>query len=386
MKPFGRIPSALPRSGIREIMDLAWATPGVIHLEVGQPDFDTPEHIVEAACRYARQGHTRYVPNAGIDEVREAAARYIQGKTGVPTDKENILVTQGAVLSVATAFLAILDAGDEILLPDPGWPNYSMAVTLMHGRPVFYSLSPERQFLPDLDELESLVTDRTKLILLCSPSNPTGQVHDKELTEKLVEFARRHELYVLADEIYAEIVFDGIAYTSAASFDTDGRVLLVTGMSKAYAMTGFRVGFTRAVPEYVELATKLQEPLVSCGVAFAQMAAVDALDGPQDSVGEMRDAYQARRDAALDVLREHGMYGYTPGGAFYLLIDISATGMGSRDFAIRLIEEEKVAVAPGSTFGEVCADHIRVSIASPEEKVREGIQRICRLVREISGA
>jgi aspartate aminotransferase/aminotransferase len=287
---------------------------------------------------------------------------------------------------VATAFLAILDAGDEILLPDPGWPNYSMAVTLMHGRPVFYSLSPERQFLPDLDELESLVTDRTKLILLCSPSNPTGQVHDKELTEKLVEFARRHDLYVLADEIYAEIVFDGVAHTSAASFDTDGRVLLVTGMSKAYAMTGFRVGFTRAVPEYVELATKLQEPLVSCGVAFAQMAAVDALDGPQDSVGEMRDAYQARRDAALDVLREHGMYGYTPGGAFYLLIDISATGMGSRDFAIRLIEEEKVAVAPGSTFGEVCADHIRVSIASPEEKVREGIQRICRLVREISGA
>ena len=367
-------------------MDLAWATPGVIHLEVGQPDFDTPEHIVEAACHYARQGHTRYVPNSGIDEVREAAARYIQRKTGVPTGKENILVTQGAVLSVATAFLAVLDAGDEVLLPDPGWPNYSMAVTLMHGQPVFYSLRPEAQFLPDLDELESLVTDRTKLILLCSPSNPTGQVHGRELTEKLVDFARRHDLYVLADEIYAEIVFDGVAHTSAASVDTDGRVLLVTGMSKAYAMTGFRVGFTRAVPEYVELASKLQEPLVSCGVAFAQMAAVDALDGPQDSVGEMRDAYQERRDAALSILRDNDLYDYTPGGAFYLLVDISSSGLGSRDFAIRLIETEKVAVAPGSTFGEVCADHIRVSIASPEEKVREGLQRLCRLVGELSSA
>ena len=157
-------------------------------------------------------------------------------------------------------------------------------------------------------------------------------------------------------------------------------------MSKAYAMTGFRVGFTRAVPEYVELATKLQEPLVSCGVAFAQMAAVDALDGPQDSVGEMRDAYQERRDAALSILRDNGLYDYTPGGAFYLLVDISSSGLGSRDFAIRLIETEKVAVAPGSTFGEVCADHIRVSIASPEEKVREGLQRLCRLVGELSSA
>ena len=159
------------------------------------------------------------MPNAGIDEVREAAARYIQGRTGVSTQKENVLVTQGAVLSVATAFLAVLDAGDEVLLPDPGWPNYSMAVTLVRGRAVFYSLCPERKFLPDLDELETLVTDRTKLILLCSPSNPTGQVHGRELTERLVEFARRHDLYVLADEIYAEIVFDGVDHASAASFD-----------------------------------------------------------------------------------------------------------------------------------------------------------------------
>jgi aspartate aminotransferase len=379
MKPFAAAPSAIPRSGIREIMDLAWATPGAIHLEVGQPDFDTPEHIVEATCRYAREGHTRYVPNAGVDPLREAAAKYVQGKTGVATEPGNILVTQGAVLSVATAFLSLTDPGDEVLLPDPGWPNYSMAVPLFQGKSVFYDVRPENNFLPDPEQIESLITPRTKLLLLCSPSNPTGQVHDAALTAALMDVARRHDLWVLADEIYGEIVFDE-KHVSCASHDPDERVLLVTGLSKSFAMTGYRVGFTRACREYVELASKLQEPLVSCGVGFSQMAAADALNGPQQCVIDMKNAYRQRRDAALEVLREYDMYRYTPGGAFYLLVDISASGMGSLDFCHELIREHKVAVAPGSTFGEVCADHVRISIASPEENVREGLKRICEMV------
>ncbi|MFH1568602.1 MAG: aminotransferase class I/II-fold pyridoxal phosphate-dependent enzyme [Gemmatimonadota bacterium] len=385
MKPFARVPSQIPRSGIREIMDLAWATPGVIHLEVGQPDFDTPEHIVEATCRYVREGYTRYVPNAGVRELREAAARYVERHAGVPTRAENILVTQGAVLSMATAFLSLLEAGEEVLLPDPGWPNYSMAVPILHGRSVYYHLRPEDQFRPDPAQIESLITPRTKVLLLCSPSNPTGQVLDAAMTAELLELARRHDLYVVADEIYSDIIFDG-EFTSAARFDTDERVILITGMSKSYAMTGYRVGFTRARPDFIELASKLQEPLVSCGVGFAQMAAVVALDGPQECVGQMRDAYRERRDAALEVLREYGLYRYTPGGAFYLLVDISSTGMPSRDFALKLIAEKKVAVAPGSTFGQVCADHVRISIASPVDKVREGLRRICEMVREHSAA
>ena len=383
MKPFAGTPAALPRSGIREIMDLAWATEGVIHLEVGQPDFDTPDHIVEAACRSVREGHTKYVPNAGVAELRQAVARYLQRRTGVPTDMEQILVTQGAVMSIATAFLALVEPDEEVLLPDPGWPNYSMALTLLHGRPVYYNLRPEDRFLPDVAELEALVTSKTKLMLLCNPSNPTGQVFDAEMTRQLMEFARRHDLYVVADEIYSEIVFDS-AHASTLPFDEDGRVILVTGMSKAYAMTGFRVGFTRAGRDYVELAAKLQEPFVSCGVGFAQMASVDGLDGPQDSVGIMRDTYRARRDVALEVLREFDLYRYTPGGAFYLLVDISSTGMDSRDFALRLIEEQKVAVAPGSTFGETCADHVRISFASPEENVREGLRRLCTAIHDFA--
>lgn len=386
MKPFAKIPAGIPRSGIREVMDLAWEAEKegpVIHLEVGQPDFATPEHIIDATCTHVRAGHTKYVPNAGVDPLRQAAARYFARKTGVATDSENILVTPGAVMSVATAFMALLEIGDEVLLPDPGWPNYSMAVPLVHGTSVFYSLRPENQFLPDLDELERLVTPRTKLLLLCTPSNPTGQVYDADTMAALMEFARRRDLWVLSDEIYGEIVFDQ-AHASALPHDIDGRTLIVSGMSKSYAMTGYRVGFTRACPEYIELAAKLQEPLISCGSGFSQLASAEALDGSQDCVEEMRQAYKRRRDVALEVLRAHDLYQYTPGGAFYLLIDISASGMDARAFTFELIHKKRVAVAPGSTFGELSARHVRISIASSEENIREGVTRICELIGERS--
>ena len=385
MKPFSERALQIPRSGIREIMALSAEVEGVIHLEVGQPDFSTPYSIVEATCRYVREGHTKYVANAGVTELRDAAARYFQNKTGVETKVENVLVTPGAVMSVATAFMALLDPGDEVLLPDPGWPNYQMGVSLLLGTPVYYDLRPENQFFPSLEQLERLVTPQTKLLLLCTPSNPTGQVYGHDLMQKLMDFACRHDLYVLSDEIYGEIVFDG-DHASALSYDTDERTLIVSGMSKSYAMTGFRVGFTRAATDYVELATKLQEPIVSCGVGFAQLAAAEALDGPQDDVRSMCSAYRARRDVALEVLREHGLYRYSPGGAFYLLVDISSTGTDSRDFALDLLKEKKVAVAPGNTFGEMCRDHIRISVASSEENIREGLLRICAMIQERSPA
>lgn len=385
MKPFAAVATTLPRSGIREIMALSAAMEDVIHLEVGQPDFDTPEHIVEAAVRHVRAGQTRYVANAGVTELRQAAARYFERRTGVATGVEHVLVTPGAVMSVATCFLAILEPGDEILLPDPGWPNYHMAASLVHARSVFYPLRPERQFLPTIEDLEERVSERTKLLLICTPSNPTGQVYDEQMMAALMDFARRRDLYVLSDEIYGEIAFDS-EHVSALSYDEDERSIIVNGMSKAFAMTGFRVGFSRARPDYVELATKLQEPFVSCGVGFAQLAAAEGLDGNRDCVERMRLEYRMRRDVALDVLRQHELFRYSPGGAFYLLIDISSTGMDSREFALELLEKERVAVAPGNTFGAMCADHIRISIASTPENVRQGVERICRMIRSRSPA
>ena len=383
MKPFAAVPTRLPRSGIREIMALSAEMEDVIHLEVGQPDFPTPEHIVEATCRHVRNGQTKYVANAGVTELRRAAARYFERRTGIATGVENILVTPGAVMSVATCFLAILEPGDEILLPDPGWPNYHMAASLVHAESVFYPLRPERQFLPTVEDLEGLVSDRTKLLVICTPSNPTGQVYGETLMAELMEFATRRDLYVLSDEIYGEIVFDG-DHVSALTYDRDERTIIVNGMSKAYAMTGFRVGFSRARPDYVELATKLQEPFVSCGVGFAQLAAAEGLEGPRDFVENMRLEYKQRREVALEVLRQHDLFRYSPGGAFYLLIDISSTAMDSRDFALELLEEKRVAVAPGNTFGDMCADHIRISIASTPENIREGVTRICTMIREKS--
>ena len=383
MKPFARIPAEIPRSGIREVMDLAWAaekTGEVIHLEVGQPDFDTPAHIIEATCRFANAGHTKYVPNAGVDPLRAAAARYFERSTGVATGPEHILVTPGAVMSVASSFLALLEPGDEVLLPDPGWPNYHMAVSIVHGQPGFYNLRAENHFLPDLDEIESLISEKTKLMLLCTPSNPTGQVYDQTLMRELMGLAQRHDLWVLSDEIYGEIVFAD-QHHSALPHDEDGRALIVSGMSKSFAMTGYRVGFTRANPDYIELAAKLQEPFVSCGTGFSQLASAEALDGPQETVAQMREAYRRRRDIALAVLRAHDLYHYTPGGAIYLMIDIAASGMDSRDFAVRLLEEKRVAVAPGKTFGKMCADHVRISSAAEDDHIRRGLTAICELVK-----
>ena len=386
MKPLAQLPLQIPRSGIREVMDLAIAAEKdgpLIHLEVGQPDFATPSHIVEATCRAVREGHTRYIPTAGIPPLREAVARSYERRTGVATSASQILVTTGAMMSLATSFFVLLEPGDEVLVPDPGWPNYTTSVTLARGVSVPYSLRAP-QFLPDLDELDSLVTPRTKILLVGSPSNPTGQVHDPALTEALVAFARRHDLWVVSDEIYSEIVFENKA-PSVLNFDTDGRCLVINGMSKTYAMTGYRVGFTRGPVDYINVGAKLQEPFVSCGTAFSQLASVAALDGPQDCVAEMRTAYWRRRDIALEVLRERGLYRYTPGGAFYVLVDISAAAMDSRDFAVRLLKEKRVAVAPGSTFGRLSAASVRVSIASRDEDVREGLKRICDFIEEKAG-
>lgn len=352
----------------------------LIHLEVGQPDFATPPHVLEATMKALQDGHTRYISNGGLPALREAAARSYERRTGVPTTAANVVITTGAVLSLTTAFFTLLEEGDEVLVPDPGWPNYTTAVTIARGVPVPYRLEAPL-FLPDLANLESLVTPRTKLMIVCSPSNPTGQVHDEAMTEALVAFARKHDLWIVSDEIYSEIAFDREA-PSVLKYDSDERCIVVHGVSKSYSMTGYRIGFSRASVAYTEIAAKMQEPFVSCGTPFSQLGALAALEGPQDCVAEMAAAYKRRRDIALGVLRDRGLYRYTPGGAFYVLVDVSATGMESHEVALALIREKRVAVAPGHTFGKQSVHQIRVSVASRDEDVREGLKRICDFIDE----
>ena len=383
MKPLSQAAQAMPRSGIREIMDLAWAHPNPIHLEVGEPDFDTPPHVIEAVIAAARDGETKYNPNAGYRWLREAIAARHQQRTGVAADADNVTITPGSIASLASLMIALFEPGDEALVPDPAWPNYEMTLQSLHVVPARFSLRLESQFEPNFDEVAQLVTPRTKALILNSPSNPIGKVFSAETIRHFMEFARHHDLYVISDEIYEDIVFDE-SFASVAPQDSDGRAIVVGGVSKSYAMTGFRVGWSIAAPPIAALVAKLQEPYTSCTCGISQRAAEAALNGPQECVQEMRQAYHARRDVALDVLRKSGLYQYTPGGAFYLLIDISSTGMDSYDFAKTLLADQSVAVAPGGTFGRQAERQIRISLASSEDNIREGVQRICKFIHQRS--
>ena len=376
MKPISATIRGMKRSGIREILDLASAMPDVIHLEIGQPDFPTPAHITEAAHQAALDGYTQYTPNAGLPSLREAIVRKLRERNGMTASVENVVVTPGSVFAMAASLLALAEPGEEVLVPDPGWPNYEMMLTCQRfvARP--YPLCKESGFLPDIAALPELVTPRTKAIIVNSPSNPCGVVLPRETVRELVGFADEHDLYVLSDEIYEDIVFEG-EHVSPATFDRDGRVLSVFGFSKSYAMTGWRVGYVMAPQSIAAEIIKLQEAYVSSAPSVSQKAAEAALTGPQDCVWRMAEAYRRRRDAVCDCLREHGLFDYEPTGAFYILIDISRTGLTSREFCLELLSEKQVAVAPGDTFGQVGEGSVRISLAKNDGELAEGIKRVC---------
>lgn len=378
MKPLAHVATQLPPQGIRVIMDLAWQVGDCIHLEVGEPNFTTPAHIVEAAMEAGRTGFHKYTPNAGIGDLRQAVAAKMAWYNGMEVTPAQVCVHPGAVAGIASVMMALIDPGDEVLVPGLSWPNGEMNLSLMHGVPVHYTLARENGFLPDLTELERLVTPRTKALLINSPGNPTGAVFPEPLVAELAAFCRRHDLWLISDEIYEQIVFDA-PHVSPGRFAPE-RTITISGLSKAYAMTGWRLGYSVSPPEVAAVIVKLQEPLFSCTNGLAQKAAVAALTGSQDCVAEMRQAYQTRRDLAVSILREHGLYRYTPQGAFYIMVDVSAAGSDSVAVAKRILQEERVAVAPGEAFGRNGVGLVRISLANSEANLREGLERICRFL------
>ena len=353
-------------------MELAATLPDVIHLEVGEPSFDTPQHIVEAAVQAARDGFTKYTPNAGVTSLRQALVEKLRTDNRIDAALANVVVTNGGVGALTSAILATVDVGDEVLLPDPGWPNYNSATLIVGATPRKYPLDPGKGFLPDLATLEEMVTERTKLILVNSPCNPTGAVFSRDIVQGLAEFCQKHDLYMLSDEVYEHIIFEG-EHVSPSLFAPE-RVISVFSFSKTYAMTGWRVGYVYAPKEVATVMVKLQEPLTSCVNGIAQKAAEAALAGPQHCVEEMCASYKKRRDIAAAVLRSHDLLNYTPHGAFYILVNIAATGMESYAFSKALIREEHVAVAPGGTFGEIGRSFVRVSTATAEDQLREELE------------
>ena len=381
LPPLAHGPAEGHHSGIREIANEAIRTPGAIRLDVGQPNFRTPDHIGAAGKRAIDDGMTYYTHTQGLLSLREKLAAKLARVNGIHVTPDRIACTPGGVGAIAAVFASVLEDGDEVLLPDPGWPNFRMMLSWTDAKGVFYPCRPADGFQPDLDALAHLITPRTKLIVVNSPNNPTGAIYPRKTIEKLVELAQRHNLWMISDECYDQIVLDGSWISPASLAPDDSRIASVFTFSKTYSMTGWRLGYVAGSAELIDTATKVLESNSSCTSTISQVAAEAALDGPQDCVTEMVTAYRRRRDLVVDLLREAGLFIVEPAGAFYIMADVSPSGLDSRSFAFELLRKKGVSVAPGSAFGEVGKDAVRISLASSDQDLREGVGRLAEFVR-----
>jgi aspartate/methionine/tyrosine aminotransferase len=374
-RPGSHRAGAMPRSAIREIMALAAGRPNVIHLEVGEPDFSTPLPIIDAAFAAARSGFTKYSPNAGLSSLRERVSKRVSAAWRKSVVADRIIITTGAIGALYSAIMSVADAGDEVLIPDPGWPNYEAIVHLAGAVPVRFALPARRGFVPDPAEILSLVTPRTKAIVINSPGNPTGSVFPATLMADVCAVARRTGIYIVSDEVYEDIIFEG-QHVSAGAVGPADRIFVVSGFSKTYAMTGWRLGWLICPDGLAPIAAGLQEPVTSCASTIAQKAGEAALDGEQASAKTFRDAFMRRRDIVVDVFGNTGLLPSIPQGAFYALIDVGATGRSSLEFARDLLASCDTAVVPGITFGPSCDRYVRIAFTIADEELRDGLQRL----------
>ncbi|MGX6449045.1 pyridoxal phosphate-dependent aminotransferase, partial [Patulibacter sp. S7RM1-6] len=335
--------------------------------------------------RAARDGATGYAPNAGIPPLREALAAKLRTVNGVDAAPDEVVVTPGGMGAIFGTLRVLADPGDEVLIPDPGWPNFAMAAGLLGLRARGYPLRAEDGFVPDVAALDALIGPRTRVLVLVSPSNPLGTVVPPETARALVELCERRGIWLLCDHVYDQIVFEGDA-TSVAAIAPSDHVVAVHSFSKVHAMCGWRVGYVRAPRPVAERLEQVQEAITSSVNLPAQHAALEAVTGPQDHVGAMVAAYRARRDAAVAALADAGLPAPTPAGAFYVWIDVSAAGMPSDVLVPRLLEEEGVALAPGTAFGTVGREAVRLSLAASEADVLAGVAGLARFVGRAAAA
>jgi len=372
-------------TGIRRIMDSATSS-HILHLEVGQPDFQTPEPVIRAACEAACEEkglYTRYTPNLGYPSLRKSLVRKLKKVNNIRTAENQILVTPGSNYGIMITLSVLLNGGDEVLVPDPGYVNYSALLPQFGCIGSRYPLYAADGFIPRIESIVDRITPKTKLIIHNSPSNPTGVVCSESFVKELMEIACIHNLYILSDEAYEDIIFNE-RHISPAQYDVDGRVVSIFSFSKSYAMTGWRIGYVVSSEHIAGALEKQQELCVSCAPSISQKAAEAALELDHHYIKEMVAKYRRRRDIAIDILKKYNLFTYTPQGAFYVLIDISSTGMDSDTFADQLLSEHGVAVAPGATFGVIAGSYIRVSLSAEDNVVVEGLNRICSYIKDNS--
>ena len=373
----------LRRSTIRVLFDAADQNPDAIRLEVGEPSFTTPQHIIDAASSAAAAGYTRYGPNGGLTSLRELLVDKIQKVNGFKAAFDQVVVTPGAMNGLYSIYAALLNPGDEVLLPTPGFPNMDETVRLLGGQPVFYELDRHDGYLPDPDKIASLVTPRTKALFLNTPNNPTGAVIPPERIEAILSVTSERGVWVISDEVYDQLILDdGLPYLSPGSVDTSMPIISVYSFSKVYSMTGWRVGYVVAPPALAQILRTLQEPQVSCPSTISQKAAEAALTGPREPIEAMRSAYVENRDSAWTRLLELGLEGFRTQGTFYMLIDIAKSGLAPLDFSLRLLEEGGVAVAPGEVFGPGGNEVVRISLANDRKNIELGLDALSSFIEK----
>lgn len=358
------------------MMDLAWSIPDAIHLEIGEPDFSAPDHVVDAAVAAMRSGRMGYPPTAGLPELREALVDKLIAVNRVTTSADNIVVTNGGCQGLFNAFSVLLDEGDIVAIPDPGWPNYRSMIGLNGASPETYQLDPEYGYLPDLDRIEQLGQSGCRVVVLNNPANPLGTVMPAHLIESIVDIARRHSMWIVSDECYDELAFHSVPISPAA-LDGADHVISVFSFSKTHAMTGWRLGYVVAPDSLAEPIARAQEPLVMGINAAAQLGGLAALT-ESGHVARMRDTYASRFEAVVAAFAAHGRVVEAPAGAFYLWIDISDVGIGDVEFIESLLVHEHVAGAAGSSFGDGGIGRVRFSLAAGEDLLLTAAHRIAR--------
>ncbi len=354
----------------------------LVRLEVGEPDFDTPEHVIDAAAQAAREGETHYTSGAGIPELRTAIAERMESETGVPFAPEEVTVTNGGMEALALAILAIADPGDEVILPTPAWPNYENQVILADAEPVKVPLPAEEGFNLDAERIIDNMTEDTAAVILTTPSNPTGRIYGEDAVKAVVDAAEEHDAYVIADEVYARLTYDDDYRRISSYTDYDG-LLTVDSCSKTYAMTGWRMGWLVGPESVVEAATRVGESTTACPSSVGQHAALAALTGSQEPVHEMHAAFRERRDYLADRVAEIPHISCPrPEGAFYAFLDVSELDGSSFDIAERLLSDYGVVTAPGGAFSAAGEGYLRLSFANSLDRIELGLDRIEELVRD----
>lgn len=375
--------AAMPTSGIRRFFDIVAEMKGVVSLGVGEPDFVTPWHIRESCVYGLQRGYTAYTSNYGLLELRQEIAKLFQTNYSVTYDpRQEVLVTVGVSQALDLAMRALLAPGDEVLIPEPCYVSYKACVTLAGGTPVPVPTDIESEFRVTVEQLEKLVSPRTKVLLIGYPNNPTGAILSREQLEAIARFATEKDLIVISDEIYGDLTYDGTHTCFSSLPGMRDRTILLNGFSKAYAMTGWRIGYALSNPDFIGAMTKIHQYTMLCAPVTAQVAAIEALRNGERSMQKMVAEYNNRRRLMLEGFRGMGLDCFEPKGAFYIFPSIKSTGLSSLEFAEQLLQDQKVALVPGNAFGDCGEGYVRCSYATSTANLIEALERIGKFVKK----